>query len=128
MDSSAGFIMVPVMLLLVATIFAWHYHRSRSLLERWAERNGSRILAAEYRHVFRGPFFWTSSKGQTVYRVTIEVMGGVRTGWVRCGSWWLGLLSDRVEVRWDEEPAVATKWDEAPGGAINPKHDQWIDG
>jgi hypothetical protein len=55
-------------------------------------------------------------------------MGGVRSGWVRCGSWWLGLLSDQVEVRWDQEPTVPAKWDEVPGGAINPMHDQWIDG
>jgi hypothetical protein len=128
MDSSAGLFMLLLMFSLVAMGFAWHFHRSRSLLERWAERNGCRILAAEYRHVFRGPFFWTSSKGQTVYRVTVEVPGGVRTGWVRCGSWWFGLLSDRAEVRWNEEPTGTTKWDEAPAGATNSMHDQWIDG
>ena len=128
MDSSAGLFMLLLMLSLVAMGSAWHFRRSRSLLERWAERNGYRIMAAEYRHVLRGPFFWTSSKGQTVYRVTVEVTGGVRTGWVRCGSWWLGLLSDRAEVRWDEEPTGTTKWDEAAAGVTNPMHDQWIDG
>lgn len=127
MDSSAPLLMVVAMLLLVATSIAWHSHRSRSVLERWAERNGYRIIDADYRNFFRGPFFWTSSKGQTVYRVTVQAKGVVRNGWVRCGSWWLGLLSDQVEVRWDESSAEAVKRDEAPAGTTNPMHDKWID-
>src|SRR5262249_35973173 len=80
------------------------------------------------RNFFRGPFFWTSSKGQTVYRVTVEVKGAVRTGWVRCGSWWLGLRSEQVEVRWDETPAVEDQWLEAPAQTANPMHDRGVDG
>jgi hypothetical protein len=57
MDWSVGIIMLLVMLSLGAPLFAWHFHRSRSLLERWAERGGYRIIDAEYRNVFRGPFF-----------------------------------------------------------------------
>jgi hypothetical protein len=127
MDSSAGLFMLLLVFSLFAMGLTWHFHRSRSLLERWAERNGYRILAAEYRQVVRGPFFWTSSKGQTVYRVTVQVTGGVRTGWVRCGGWWLGLLSDHAEVRWDETPAAAAKRDEVPAGAGSTMHDPWID-
>ena len=82
----------------------WHYSRSRSLLEEWASENGYRILSSEHRHLVRGPFFWTTSKGQTVYRVSIEDREGrVRSGWVRCGSWMMGLWSDRVQVKWDDE-------------------------
>jgi hypothetical protein len=88
------------------------------LLHRWAERNGYRVIDAVHRHFFRGPFFWISSGGQTVYRITVEVKGVVRTGWVRCGSSWLGLFSDQAEVRWDEAPAQAA----------NPMHDHWLDG
>lgn len=85
-------------------LIAWHYSRSRSLLEQWAGENGYRIVSSEHRHLVRGPFFWTTSKGQTVYRVTIEDTGGrLRSGWVRCGSWLAGLLSDKVQVKWDEE-------------------------
>ena len=129
MNTSAGVIMLVAVLPLLAMSIAWHFlpvaepPGAMGGEERiWHHRRRS------YRNVFRGPYFWTSSKGQTVYRVTVEVRGGVRTGWVRCGGWWLGLLSDQAEVRWDNEPAVVTKWDESPAGAINPMHDQWIDG
>ncbi len=88
---------------LVVLVIYWHYSRSNTLLEEWARRHGLRIISSEYRYFFRGPFFWTPSKGQTVYRVTVaDDQGHERRGWVRCGGWFLGLLSDKVEVRWDE--------------------------
>jgi hypothetical protein len=81
----------------------WTFSRSASLLENWAEKNGYQIISREYRHVFKGPFFWTSSRGQTVYRITVEDgQGNQRSGWARCGGWFLGLLSDNVSVRWDD--------------------------
>ena len=88
------------------------------MLEQWAERNGYRIIEADYRNVFRGPFFWTTGKTQTVYRVTVEGKDGERTGWVRCGSHLFGLFSNKVEVRWDELPPTPA----------NPMRDRWIDG
>ena len=105
MNGDAGSILLVVAFAAFAIfMIAWHFSRSRSLLEHWADENGYRIVESSYRNFVRGPFFWTTSKGQTVYRVTIEDRGGrVRSGWVRCGGWWLGLLSDRVQVRWDDE-------------------------
>lgn len=97
----------PVLLVLVFIAFAiamvfWHYSRSRQLLENWARNNDYSIVSSEYRHFFKGPFFWTSSKGQAVYYVTIRTADGeMRSGWVRCGGWFLGLLNDHAEVRWD---------------------------
>jgi hypothetical protein len=85
-------------------MIAWHFSRSRRLLEKWAAENGFRIIESSYRNLVRGPFFWTTSKGQSVYRVTVEdATGQRRSGWVRCGSWLLGLWSDSVQVRWDDE-------------------------
>ncbi len=81
----------------------WHFHRSQTLLERWARESGLRVVSREYRWFFKGPFFWTSSRGQTVYYVTVEDDAGRRrTGWVRCGGWFLGLLSDHVDVAWED--------------------------
>jgi hypothetical protein len=81
----------------------WHFWRSDSLLQKWAEDQGYRIIRQEYRWFFKGPFFWTSSNGQTVYYVVIEdSAGSKRSGWVRCGGWWFGLLTDKVEVRWED--------------------------
>jgi hypothetical protein len=128
MASSAQLLMLVVILLLAATGLVWHSRRSRTLLERWAERNGYRIIDADYRNFFRGPFFWTTAKGQTVYRVTMEVKGVVQTGWVRCGTLWLGLFSDRAEVRWDETPAGEGRRNEPPAKAANLMHDRWLDG
>jgi hypothetical protein len=95
------FALGAVAVLLGLTLW-WHFGRSSSLLHQWAEKNGFRIVRQEYRSFFKDPFFWTSSKGQTVYYVVVEDSAGTqRSGWVRCGGWWLGLLSDNVEVRWD---------------------------
>ena|SRR6478736_415324 len=81
----------------------WHFSRSRSVLEQWADQSGYEILHSEYRNFARGPYFWTTSKGQTVYYVTVrDNRGHVRTGWVRCGGWFLGLMTDQAEVRWDD--------------------------
>ena len=75
--------------------------RSTYLLEKWADENRFRLLHAEHRMFRKGPFLW-SGRGQTVYRVGVQDERGFeRRGWVRCGSWWLGLITDQVEVKWD---------------------------
>jgi hypothetical protein len=103
---------------LVMTV--WHYSRASDLVERWAQRNRYRILDRELRPLRRGPFWWRTTKGQEVYRVTVQDAGGnVRSGYVRCGSWAFGVLSDRVDVAWDQEPTyqpgfpVVPQWHES---------------
>ena len=98
------FVMMLVAVLVVASI-AWRVSRSKSLLHEWAAEHGFRLIDYEYRWFVRGPFFWTTSKSQTVYRVTVEDgRGSIRKGWVRCGSWLAGLWSRQVDVRWDDVP------------------------
>ena len=93
-----GFIWV-----LMLVYMLWVFRRRASLIEQWADKNGYRIVSRKYRWLRKGPFFWTSSRGQTVYYVTMEdVQGNQRHGWVRCGSWFFGLLSDYVEVSWED--------------------------
>ncbi len=85
-----------------ALSLVWRSRRSLAMLQEWAARNGYSLLQYNNSYFFRGPFFWTSSKGQVVYRVVVsDGMGNTRSGWVRLGSWWLGLLSDEAEARWD---------------------------
>jgi hypothetical protein len=87
-----------------AAAIAWHCTRSRSILEQWAADNGFELLSSENRTFFRGPFFLTTSKNQTVYYVKVrDREGKVRQGWVRCGGLFLGLMSDAAEVRWEKE-------------------------
>jgi hypothetical protein len=105
MQDGAGAVLIALLLILLAgASIAWTFARSKSLIQEWADENGYRLLDYQYRWLVRGPFFWTTSKGQTVYRVTVEdARGNVRKGWVRCGSWLAGLWSHRIDVRWDED-------------------------
>ena len=98
----AGVFFIALVVVIIVLAVAWHFGRSNSLLHQWAAQNRYRIIRQEYRF-FKGPYFWTSTKGQTVYYVVVEDPdGNTRSGWVRCGSWWFGLLSDKVQVCWDD--------------------------
>jgi hypothetical protein len=78
--------------------------RSRSLLEGWAMQNDYELLNSDYRYLRKGPFTWTSSNNQTVYYVAVrDKENHVRSGWIRCGEFWLGLYAaDKTEVQWDD--------------------------
>ncbi len=81
-----------------------YYTRANDLLRRWAEQNGYQIIHSEHRYLHRGPFFWTTSRNQVVmYVQVVDAQGYQRGGYVRLGSWWWGLFSNQVEVRWEEE-------------------------
>ena len=98
---------LPVLLILVLLAFGvgmtvWTFARSRELLNRWANDNGYEIVSSEFRWLRRGPFFWTSSKGQMIYHVVVRTEDGeTKRGWVRCGGFWWGLLQDRTEAKWE---------------------------
>jgi hypothetical protein len=92
-----------VVLTALGIYWPWHFWRSRQLLEHWAARNGFQIIHSEFRWFFKGPFFLLS-RGKTVYRVTVRDHNGRdRSGWVRCGGIWFGLLTDSATVVWDRE-------------------------
>ena len=89
---------------LAVAMMAWHFRRSRSIAEEWAQANGFELLEAERRLAFRGPFWWRTSKGQEVFRITVrDARGNVRSGYLRVGGWFLGLLSDQGDVEWDRD-------------------------
>lgn len=104
MDTIFQILALLVFALFVVGVIKWHFSRSHSVLEQWADEHGFEILHSEYRSLIRGPFFWTTSRGQTVYYVTVrDGHGTERSGWVRCGGWFLGLMTDKAEVRWEDE-------------------------
>jgi hypothetical protein len=104
MDVKPLFVILGALTILIFGL-RWHFARSAAILQKWADENGYEILEKSYRYFFRGPFFFRTTKEQTVYRVTVrDKAGQVRTGWVACGSWWWGLWSDQAKVRWDEVP------------------------
>jgi hypothetical protein len=85
---------------------SWCVFRSREVLERWAKANDFEILQSEYRNLFLGPFAFSTASGQSVYYVRVrDQTGRERGAWVRCGSFWAGVFSDKAEVRWEDEPA-----------------------
>jgi hypothetical protein len=97
----APFIVLAILLAGICAM-GWHYGRAQTLLDRWAVRCGVKLVAAEYRWIARGPFWWRASRGQAVFRVeVIDGFGQYHRGWVRCGSWYLGLLSDTADAVWD---------------------------
>ncbi len=105
MDSHNAGIVFGGILIAVLVIFSlvWGNSRGTSILETWAREQGYEVLSQEECWIFRGPFFWSSSKGQKIYKVALRNREGqVRTGYARCGGYWLGLFSDAVEVRWDD--------------------------
>jgi len=102
MNMCVSFLLLFAVVIVVTTVVL-HARRSDFILQDWATKNGYRIVSKEYRNVLRGPFFGTTGNGQTVYRVVVQDQdSNTRTGWVRFGSFWLGILSDHVDVHWDE--------------------------
>src|SRR5438046_896289 len=104
MKETQAILLVVVIGLLVAGAIIWQLLRSQTMLDEWAKENDYQILESSYRIFLRGPFLWTTSRGQAVYYVKVRDADGVsHSGWVRCGGWLLGLLSRETEVRWDSK-------------------------
>jgi hypothetical protein len=101
---SAGVILGGILLAAVFILgIVWSKSRGASMLESWARTQGYELLSYGERWFFRGPFFWGTSEGQKVYKVTMRDLDGrVRTAYARCGGFWLGLWTDAVELRWDD--------------------------
>ena len=73
------------------------------MMSQWAQANGLTLVSEERCWFFKGPFFWTSGKSQMVYYVTVrDPAGRTRHAWVRCGGYFLGMLSDNMDVKWED--------------------------
>ncbi len=94
---------VVVFCLALGGLFWAHIARARQILARWAQRNQLQILQRQYCFLARGPFWWRSSNSHAVFYVVVrDKFGFEKSGWVRCGAWLWGLLSDRADVVWNE--------------------------
>jgi hypothetical protein len=86
---------------LILLLTRWQLRRGREMLESWCGRAGYDLVSAHHRLLFRGPYFW-ASKGQMVYKISARDRGGrVHSGYARCGGYWLGVFTEKVDVRWD---------------------------
>jgi hypothetical protein len=97
----ARFFVAPMLLVLIL-LMVWQRRRSANRLRHWAQANAYEFLFVERRYLRFGPFCWTTSGLQEVFYVSIrERNGNMRNAFVRMGGWFLGQLSDRIDVRWD---------------------------
>ena len=77
--------------------------RSLNLLHLWVGENNLTLVKSERRFINRGPFTWRTGKGQEIFYVTVkDENDNEKNAYVRCGSFWFGLLSDNVDVEWDD--------------------------
>jgi hypothetical protein len=101
MEPFTPYFVILLVVLVAAGSFAWQFGRSRNIIEEWAAGQGLTLLGSEYRPLRMGPFFFRHGKNQTVYYVTVrDQLGRIRHAYVRCGGWFMGLLSDAVAVEW----------------------------
>jgi hypothetical protein len=98
-------IAIPVVLF--AGLLALVLHRMRharmpdDVFQDWIEREGHRVISRQFRALLRGPFTWTTRKGQAVFHVILEdELSKQRTAWVRCTMQIDGAPVDAVEVVW----------------------------
>lgn len=99
-------LLVVGVVLILSTYALGTYRHATRLLDQWAAYNNYRLIESDRRYLRKGPFTWTSSQSQIIYRVTVQDPSGIiRHGWVRCGSYLLGAWQNVVDVRWEDQPA-----------------------
>jgi hypothetical protein len=95
--------------LAISAFIAWSWLfqvKAKSIVLKWAAEHGYEVLQVSSPFHTGAFSFWTTSRGQVVYFVTVRDGAGCeRKAWVRCGSY-LGsvLSSDKIEVRWPDAP------------------------
>jgi hypothetical protein len=76
---------------------------ARRMVETWALQNRFHVTTLKRCFYFNDPSFLMRSNVQFVFKISVEdEEGKVRTGWIRCGHWFLGLVRDQVTIFWDE--------------------------
>jgi len=80
----------------------WLEARAENLLQSWAARSGYELLKHE-RKMECGPFSALTTWAQVIYFVTVaDERGHTRRAWLRCGRMLTGVLSNKVQVHWEE--------------------------
>lgn len=98
-------VILSVGMMIFSTVrFVRNSRKTGQLLQSWAQENGYSIIEQERRRFARGPFFWNTGSGQSVFRVTAQDShGNKRSGWIRVGVPSFRGVPDETLVRWDDE-------------------------
>lgn len=68
---------------------------------QWANQNRYAVLKLRFVRHAGGLLFWMPLVQRGTWQVTVEdEQGGVRTGWVYFGRWWLEMPWGRLHIQW----------------------------
>ena len=89
----------------VVFVILYTRHCSRvagGMLACWAQANSYQFIVLRKKWFRIGPFRWRTGNA-VVFRGALLTPGGEqRTGYFRVGTFFLGLMSDQVDVEWDK--------------------------
>lgn len=87
---------------IIVVLMVLMFSRARQILANWARENGYEVLSSEMRFLSRGPYKYTLFGKQWVFHVVVRASDGtVRTGYVKCGSFFWGIFVNRAEAKLD---------------------------
>lgn len=90
-------------LFIIFIVLGLMFLRAKQVLETWAGDNGYIILSSDLRFLNRGPYSWTLLGKQWVFHVVVRTNNGAtKTGYVKCGSFFWGVMVNKSEVEWGE--------------------------
>ena len=81
--------------------------RSSAMIRKWACGHGYEVLTKMQPLLNLGPFRWENPRGRTFGLLAVRGSQCKEYGvWICCGAEYLGLFSNKVEVRWiSDEPS-----------------------
>jgi len=85
-------------LTLIAVVIFLMYSRAKSILQTWADENGYQILSSNPRFLGRGPYTYTLLGKQWVFHVVVRASDGTKSGYVKCGSFFWGVIVNKAEA------------------------------
>ena len=102
MAELSGIFVVVAVIGLTGVFSVWRVSRAKQIVRQWAAGEKLELLSVEYRYISRGPFFWTTSKGQSIVFVkTRDELNGIRSAYVLCGGFWGGVLQNKTRAKWE---------------------------
>jgi hypothetical protein len=82
--------------------------RAHTLLLAWRVANGYEIISRKWAGFRVGPFPLAALGHQAVYRLLVrDREGKEHICWIKLGDFVVGLLSNEVEVKWEEDDKAA---------------------